>query len=152
MFFARIKTNLLPKIFIILTLSIFLGSCSLSGYTPDDVTVEVPKTWHASDDRYTNTQEDLVNLPWWQQFDDPTLNELVDKALLYNNDIQMAMANVEAAEGELKRVKLHWIPEVDAIGGYSSWPDSGFPGVVVAVVPRFSLIFLNKLKNKKEQV
>ncbi len=108
-----------------------LAACGLdSGYQPDDLDVDIPETWHAQDENYTNSDEELVNLPWWQQFDDPTLNALVDKALLENNSLQAAMANVEAAEGELKRIQLQWVPEIDAIAGYSSWPDVGFPGVL----------------------
>jgi outer membrane protein TolC len=137
----------MKKVFIIIFIfSFLLVSCSQ--YTPDDVVLDVPNAWHVSNENYINADEDLVNLPWWQQFDDPTLNELIDKALLYNNDIQVAMANVEAAEGELKRVQLQWIPEADAIGGYSSWPDTGFPGVVFAIVPRYAV---NIFKQIKEQ-
>lgn len=140
----------MKKICIIL-LSILLAACGLSaGYTPDDLVLDIPPTWHAHDDNYTNTEEDLVNLPWWQQFNDPTLNELVDKALLENNDLQVAMANVEAAQGELKRVQLQWVPEADAVTGYSSWPDLGFPGVLAAIVPRYAINIFKQIKEQKQ--
>lgn len=129
---------------------IMLVSCSHSGYTPDNVVLPVPKTWDSNNDRYTNTHEDLVNMPWWHQFEDPTLNQLVDQALNHNNDIQVAMANVEAAHGELKRVQLQWVPEVTAAGGYSSWPDVGYPGVLLSVVPIYTLNIFKQIKEQKQ--
>ncbi len=141
------------KIISVILSSALLAACGLStGYTPDHQEQDIPQTWHASDAYYTNTEQDLIHLPWWQQFDDATLNELVDKALRENNDLQVAMANVEAAEGELKRVQLQWIPEADAVGGYSSWPDLGFPGVVASIVPRYALNIFKQIKEQKKPV
>ena len=59
------------------------------------------------------------------------------------------MANIEAAEGELTRVQLKWIPEASLVSGYSSWPDLGFPGVVISIVPTYAINIFKQLKEQK---
>ncbi len=118
-------------------------------FTPND-TPPIPENWDANDDNYANAQVDLPCLAWWQQFEDPALNALIDEGLLYNNNIQVAIANIEAAQGELKRVQLNWIPGITANGGYSSFPDLGFPGVIVNVVPSYILNIFKQIEEQKK--
>ncbi len=45
--------------------------------------------------------EKMINLKWWELFDDPVLCDLVNKALLNNKDLKMAAARVEQARAYL---------------------------------------------------
>ena len=41
---------------------------------------------------------------WWKQFNDDTLNTLVERALADNDDVQRVMANYEVADEVLERL------------------------------------------------
>ena len=49
---------------------------------------------------------------WWQQFQDPVLNQLIDEALRHNTNIQIAAANVEQAAAFLTQTRSQLFPAV----------------------------------------
>ena len=51
--------------------------------TPNTYRVELPPV------------NDLINTTWWQQFNDPVLNELIKTALAENKDVRIAAARIE---------------------------------------------------------
>lgn len=127
--------------------SALLTSCGQS-YTPRET--NVPKKWTIHDSLYSNTDNNLAYLAWWKTFNDPTLNQLIERGLIENNHINIAMANVEASQGELKRVQLNWIPGLSTNVGYSSFPDLGFPGVLFAVIPSYTMNLFGQIKEQKK--
>lgn len=141
-----IEKIFLKKAFIFITL-LLLTACGQS-YTPTKT--NVPSTWVTPDRLYTNTDNNLAYLAWWQTFNDPTLNQLMKRGLIQNNHINTAMANVEAAQGELKRVQLNWLPGLSTNVGYSSFPDLGFPGVLFAVIPSYTMNLFGQIKEQKK--
>ncbi len=68
---------------------------------------------------------DITNLSveWWQNFADTTLNRLIDRALLYNRDIEAAAARVESAQQSLRSVRSEYLPSLsfnaEAEGSYT---------------------------------
>lgn len=134
----------------IVILSSILVSCGYySSYTPEN-NFNKPDSWRSLDSLYTNTNQDLPYLAWWKKFDDPTLNALIESGLANNNSIRISMANVEAAQGQLKQVELSWIPSLSTNIGYSSFPDLGFPGMVFAVIPTYTMNFFTQIKQQKQ--
>ena len=57
--------------------------------------VDAPTAWRVSD----QSAKDLANTDWWQQFNDPVLNDLVQVALRENKDLMIASARVEEYAG-----------------------------------------------------
>ncbi len=51
---------------------------------------------------------------WWQALHDADLDALIAKALEANNDLKVAIANVEAARAQLRQVETRRLPNVDA--------------------------------------
>ena len=51
--------------------------------------------------------------PWWHKFNSANLNYFVNNALKKNESIQMAIGNVMNADGELKRLGLSFLPNVN---------------------------------------
>jgi multidrug efflux system outer membrane protein len=49
---------------------------------------------------------------WWQQFQDPVLEQLIDEALKHNTNIQIAAANVEQAAAVLTQTRSQLFPAV----------------------------------------
>jgi multidrug efflux system outer membrane protein len=62
------------------------------------------------------TPESLADLPWWEVFDDPVLQDLIATALRNNYDLQTAVARVEQARGILVSTRSAVFPQ----GGYSA--------------------------------
>jgi len=62
--------------------------------------------------------QSLADTPWWQVFDDPTLQALVREALVNNLDLQMAVARVEEARARAGIAKSFLYPQVDGAVSY----------------------------------
>ncbi|QEY50665.1 TolC family protein [Legionella longbeachae] len=131
----------------LLILSLILSSCAQHAQKP---VLVVPDQWAAKNKHYMNSNENLTCFAWWKQFNDPNLNSFIDRGLIYNNDINIAVAHIEAAQGELKRVQLNWIPDVTGNAGYSSFPYLGFPGVLLTAVPTYTLNIFKQIKEQQK--
>lgn len=56
---------------------------------------------------------------WWQTFNDPTLDRLIDEGIRQNLDIALAQARVREARSQLQSSTAGLFPTVDATGGYT---------------------------------
>jgi multidrug efflux system outer membrane protein len=56
---------------------------------------------------------------FWTQFDDATLNELVDQALAANHDLRIAYGHLVEARAERRAAKFDLLPTVTASGGFT---------------------------------
>src|SRR5205814_4019402 len=68
--------------------------------------------------------QSLADSPWWQVFDDPTLQALVREALTNNLDLQRAVARGEEARARAGGAKSLLYPQIDRIASYSARPAS----------------------------
>ncbi|MFB0935410.1 MAG: efflux transporter outer membrane subunit [Propionivibrio sp.] len=69
---------------------------------------ETPANWRVD---YPQAAQ-LTNLRWWEQFQDPVLNQLVEKALRQNQDIRIAAERVEQFLGQLQTTRSQFFPQV----------------------------------------
>src|SRR4051812_6215401 len=62
--------------------------------------------------------KELANTPWWEQFQDPVLNDLIRTALAENKDVKIAAARIEEFLGRLATTRSQLFPQValDASG------------------------------------
>jgi multidrug efflux system outer membrane protein len=72
--------------------------------------VPVPPSWR---DLPTAEAESLANAPWWEVFQDPTLQELLRIALQENKDLKIAVERVEEARARYGFTKADLWPQVD---------------------------------------
>lgn len=80
--------------------------------------------------RYADHEaKNLSNTLWWEQFQDPVLNELIGSALLENKDIKIAAARVEEFQGRYGEARSLFFPQVGlgAQGQRSRAPRSNGP-------------------------
>ena len=61
------------------------------------------------------TDPDFANLPWWELFGDPVLQELIEEALQHNRDLATAVSRIEESRANLGIVRANQFPFVDAI-------------------------------------
>ncbi|MBE0496412.1 MAG: efflux transporter outer membrane subunit [Campylobacterales bacterium] len=81
---------------------VFLSGCaSLSEPVPSNVMVP------------TGT-EDRVEIQWWKAYENEELNALVEQALAYNQDMQMAAANVALASAQVSAAEAERYPSLGA--------------------------------------
>jgi multidrug efflux system outer membrane protein len=73
------------------------------------------------------TVEQPFDPRWWQQFEDPVLDELVGRALAANHDVRMAVARVDQARAFFDDVALDRFPTAVA-GASVDRRDQAIPG------------------------
>ncbi len=78
-----------------------------------------------------NETASVADLPWWEVFRDPTLQELIREALANNQDLALAAARVDEARATVGISKADFYPQVvaGAAGGYGHlYSDKIIPG------------------------
>jgi multidrug efflux system outer membrane protein len=75
--------------------------------------VPMPAAFHGAGESQQAAQtESFADLPWWQVFHDPQLQELVRTALKQNYDLQLAVERVNAARAQVGIVRSNQFPQV----------------------------------------
>lgn len=93
------------SIFLIL---LFLTGCSIT----DDYQrpeIELPKKWRLD----IKTASKAVDVIWWEQFNDETLNNLIKTSLQKSKDLRIALARIEEFKGRAQAVNSELYPQVN---------------------------------------
>ena len=61
---------------------------------------------------------DYINMPWWEEFNDPYLTAYIDRAMEHNYDLQIATLTVEEYFQGVKLQMSNELPKVEAGFGY----------------------------------
>ncbi len=56
---------------------------------------------------------------WWEMFQDPALDRLIQDAFAYNTDIRQAVGNLRRARGALSEAQAARLPSPSLSGGYT---------------------------------
>ena len=67
----------------------------------------------------STASEVLPDAKWWQQFDDPVLNQLIERAAANNLDINVAVARLQQAQAGVTANQSRLLPTVSLGGGVS---------------------------------
>src|SRR5271169_3653562 len=68
----------------------------------------------------------FADLPWWQVFKDPQLQELIRTALKQNYDLQLATERINAARAALAVTRSSLFPQVQGNGNFAGGKESNF--------------------------
>ena len=71
------------------------------------------------------TSDTIVNLKWWEMFDDPVLDTLISIALKQNKDLLQAAARIEAARANVGATRAGAFPQINVSAGASRGNYSG---------------------------
>jgi outer membrane protein, multidrug efflux system len=92
-----------------LVATLMLGGCLLG---PN---YERPKVDMPAEFRFAEPQaREIANTAWWQQFQDPALNDLIDTALKENKDVKVAAARVDQLLGQFQTTRSQLFPQIGA--------------------------------------
>ena len=103
------------------SVSIFLSGCAVGPDFKPPV-VEKPENY-----RFEKIPvETMINLKWWELFDDPVLYTIVSMALENNRDLKIAASRIEQARASVGFTKADLYPKIDIEAG---------AGTVVVITP-----------------
>lgn len=93
---------------VLLAATLTIAGCTSVGPDYQRPETPTPEQWRIS----IQQANDLANTRWWEQFQDPVLNELIQIALQENKDVQIAAARVEEFMGRYGVVRSEQFPQV----------------------------------------
>jgi outer membrane protein, multidrug efflux system len=95
-----------------------------------------------------------ADLPWWQVFKDPKLQELIRTAVKQNYDLQLATERINAARAQLAVTRSSLFPQVSGNanfnGGKENLEQSKYNFLTLTADAAFQLDFFGKLRRATE--
>jgi multidrug efflux system outer membrane protein len=95
-----------------------------------------------------------ADLPWWQVFQDPTLQELIRTALQQNYDLQLATERINAGRAQVQITRSYLFPQVAGNGDFSGGKEHFFQTrtnfLTLTADAAFQLDFFGKLRRATE--
>ena len=87
--------------------------------------LDIPQSFRFED----KEAKDLANTAWWEQFNDPVLNELIQIALRENKDLKIAVARIGQFVGRYVTTRSAFFPQFYASGsgGMQRVTEAGLP-------------------------
>jgi NodT family efflux transporter outer membrane factor (OMF) lipoprotein len=99
----------------VLSLLVGLSGCTTVGPDYQRPTVQVPANWVEAGATMRSDNHDGLRT-WWQSFQDPMLDNLVDQTLMRNQDLDIALARLRQARAEREQIASASGPTVSAGG------------------------------------
>jgi outer membrane protein, multidrug efflux system len=95
-----------------------------------------------------------ADLPWWQVFQDPQLQELIRAALKQNYDLQIATERINSARAEVVVTRSSLFPQVSGNGNFTGGKEYNFQTrynfLTLTADAAFQLDFFGKLRRATE--
>src|SRR5437879_3787709 len=95
-----------------------------------------------------------ADLPWWQVFQDPQLQELIRTALKQNYDLQLATERINAARAQVAISRSRLFPQVQGNGDFSGGKEHNFQTksnfLLLTADAAFQLDFFGRLRRATE--
>src|SRR6202166_675602 len=146
--------NLAPRLILMLVPS-FLAGCMV-GPNYHRPVVQSPTAYR---DLNENPQvqaqaASFADLPWWQVFQDPQLQELIRTALKQNYDIQLAAERINSERAQLAITRSYLFPQVQGSGNFTGGKEQSFQSksnfLTLTADAAFQLDFFGKLRRETE--
>lgn len=147
---ARIKHSIAAVL-----CSAFLSACMVGPKYHRPV-VQTPNTFRdlADNPQIKAQSASYADLPWWQVFKDPKLQELIRTALKQNYDLEIATERINAARAQLAVTRSSLFPQVGAgtnfNGGKENTFQSRYNFLTLVGDAAFQLDFFGRLRRATE--
>jgi len=116
-------------------LSVFFCGCETVGFDYQTPTTKVPDRWTMSIEPHLDNSGACLT-EWWKGFQDPVLNELIDRARANSPDIEIAIQRIVEARAQRGVAVSLMFPALESDAGYARTKQSGqigFPGPVAPI-------------------
>ncbi len=109
------------------------AACAVATAKPVPPPVAVPGGWAAGSESGARAEPSGDISRWWTTLGDPTLSELVDRALAANPDLRIARSRLRQARVQRGLAKMDYLPSIDAsiAGNRSKTTGDGLAGNAV---------------------
>ncbi|WP_345210094.1 efflux transporter outer membrane subunit [Mucilaginibacter gynuensis] len=110
-----------------LLLALFISACKV-GKNYERPSVDLPKQFGTT--AFADTSS-IADIEWKKFFTDTTLQNLIDKGIKYNYDLQIAVKRIDIANQQLKQAKLLLLPNLNlqVTGSYNRPSDNSLNGL-----------------------
>ncbi|MGM3277637.1 efflux transporter outer membrane subunit [Ralstonia sp. 24A2] len=121
-------------------LTALLAGCSLAPHY-ERPAMAVPAHWQTEAPwRAAQPADDAPKGPWWQRFNDPQLDKLIDQALRENQSLKVALTNLEQAQALTRVARASLLPTVTASSNDSRTRTSAFRPLASYSSPTMSTV------------
>ena len=104
-----------------------LAGCKVGpNYHRPDVKTPAGFRTLAPDTQAQTQASSFADLPWWEAFHDPKLQDLIRTALKQNYDLKLATERIDAARAELAITRSSLYPQVAGDANFSGGKESNF--------------------------
>ncbi len=135
--------------------SAFLSACMVGPKYHRPV-VQTPNTFRdlADNPQIKAQSASYADLPWWQVFKDPKLQELIRTALKQNYDLEIATERINAARAQLAVTRSSLFPQVGAGANFNGGKENTFQAkynfLTLLGDAAFQLDFFGRLRRANE--
>ncbi len=143
-----------PLISVILA-SILIGGCTV-GPNYHRPAVQTPTVYRdlRESPQAQEQAASFADLPWWQVFQDPQLQELIRTALKQNYDMQLATERINAERAQLSITRSNIFPQAQGSGNFTGGKDQNFQSksnfLALTADAAFQLDLFGKLRRETE--
>ena len=106
----------------ILLILLIVYAFTVFGESKDYLNVPVPESWQLEQQ---NFQPFPTEDAWWNTFNDPVLDTLIQKAVDNNYNLASALKRIEMANKEVGMAKANYYPSISLSGGWTKTQESG---------------------------
>ncbi len=96
----------------------------------------------------------FADLPWWQVFEDPQLQDLIRTALKQNYDMQLATERINAERAQLAIVRSNLFPQAQGDANFTGGKEKSFQSksnfLALTADAAFQFDFFGKLRRENE--
>ena len=96
----------------------------------------LPEAWQENDSDFQQTLP--VDDQWWKNFNDPTLDSLIEVAVKQNYSVQMAMDRIAMAKANLRSAQGSYSPTLGLSAGWTRQQSSGNINQVPKAITQYS--------------
>jgi outer membrane protein, multidrug efflux system len=139
---------------------VILASCVIAGCAVGPnyhrPRVQTPTTYRDSSEsaQIPPQTASIADLPWWQVFQDPQLQELIRTALKQNYDLQLATERINAARAQVVITRSNLFPQASANANFNGGRDQAsqatFNFLSLAADATFQLDLFGRLRRATE--
>ena len=142
------------SLILVLGAAALMSACAVGPnyHRPD---VQIPDSFRASGEspQAESGATSFADLPWWQVFHDPQLQELIRTALKQNYDLQLATERISAARAQVGITRSNQFPQVSADPNFSgAKTDQGIKSNIFSLAAdvTFQLDFFGRYRRATE--
>ena len=141
------------RLITVILASSFIGGCMVGPKYHKPV-VQTPAAYHELKESPQVQAASFADLPWWQVFQDPQLQELIRTALKQNYDLQIATERIKAERAQLAITRSYLFPQVQGDGNFTGGKEQTFQSksnfLALTADAAFQLDLFGKLRRETE--